>query len=144
DHRPEAPETAPAGLATPEAGPAAHPHPAPGIAARRALGLLVMLSLAVAALIAFAWTAAQVDPAVRAASEPAHTALAVLPFENLTGDAVQDFLADGTTEALIAGLARIGSIRVISRTSVMRFRGSRQSVPEIARELGVTAVLEGS
>lgn len=70
--------------------------------------------------------------------------IAVLPFENLSGDESQSYLADGTTEALIAGLAQVQSIKVISRTSVMRFQGARRPVPEIARELGVNTVLEGS
>jgi len=70
--------------------------------------------------------------------------IAVLPFENLSGDDSQSYLADGTTEALIAELAQVQSITVISRTSVMRFQGARRAVPEIARELGVRTVLEGS
>lgn len=70
--------------------------------------------------------------------------IAVLPFENLSGDDAQAYLADGTTEALIAGLAQVRSIKVISRTSVMRFQGARRPVREIAAELGVTTVLEGS
>ena len=70
--------------------------------------------------------------------------IAVLPFENLSGDESQSYLADGTTEALIAGLAQVKSIKVISRTSVMRFQGARRPVQEIARELGVRSILEGS
>jgi TolB-like protein/DNA-binding winged helix-turn-helix (wHTH) protein/Flp pilus assembly protein TadD len=74
----------------------------------------------------------------------ANASIAVLPFENLSGDESQSYLADGTTEALIAGLAQVRSIKVISRTSVMRFQGARRPVQEIARELGVGTVLEGS
>lgn len=70
--------------------------------------------------------------------------MAVLPFENLSGDEDQLHLADGTTEALSAALAQVRSINVISRTSVMRFQGVRRPVPEIARELGVASILEGS
>jgi serine/threonine-protein kinase len=71
-------------------------------------------------------------------------ALAVLPLENLSHDPDQEYFADGMTEALISNLAKIGALRVISRTSVMRFKGTRKSVPEIARDLGVDAVVAGS
>ena len=70
--------------------------------------------------------------------------IAVLPLENLSGDPGQEFFADGMTEALIAGLAKLGGLRVISRTSAMRYKGTRKPLPEIARELRVDAVLEGS
>jgi TolB-like protein/DNA-binding winged helix-turn-helix (wHTH) protein/Flp pilus assembly protein TadD len=70
--------------------------------------------------------------------------LAVLPIRNVSGDPNQDYYADGLTDALITSLARIGSLRVISQTSAMRYKGTNKAVPEIARELGVDAVLEGS
>jgi len=70
--------------------------------------------------------------------------LAVLPLANLSGDPAQEYFADGMTEALISNLAQIGALRVISRTSVMQFKGTRKALPEIARELKVDAVLEGS
>ena len=70
--------------------------------------------------------------------------LAVLPLENLSGDPAQDFFADGMTDELITNLAKVGSLRVISRTSVMRYKGSRKSLPEIAHDLNVDAVVEGS
>ena len=65
--------------------------------------------------------------------------LAVLPLENLSGDAEQDYFADGMTDALITEFAQIAGLRVISRTSVMRFKGARTSLPSIARELNVEA-----
>jgi serine/threonine protein kinase/tetratricopeptide (TPR) repeat protein len=70
--------------------------------------------------------------------------IAVLPFENLSGDPDQEYFADGMTEALITDLSRIGALMVISRTSVMRFKDSELSLPEIALELGVEAVVSGS
>ncbi|MFQ5818342.1 MAG: protein kinase, partial [Terriglobia bacterium] len=70
--------------------------------------------------------------------------LAVLPLENLSGDPEQDYFADGMTEALIAELGKISALRVISRTSVMQYKGARKPLPEIARELNVDAVVEGS
>jgi len=70
--------------------------------------------------------------------------LAVLPLSNLSGDSTQEYLADEMTEELCGRLARIHDLRVISRTSVMRFKGTKLSVPEIARTLGVDALVEGS
>ena len=76
--------------------------------------------------------------------EPRIRSLAVLPLRNLSGDPAQDYLADGITEALIGRLANIHDLRVISHTSVMRFKNPQLSIPEIARTLGVDAVVEGS
>src|SRR5437764_11484128 len=70
--------------------------------------------------------------------------LAVLPLDNLSGDASQDYFADGMTDELITDLAQISALRVISRTSVMVYKGARRPLPEIARELNVDAVVEGS
>lgn len=70
--------------------------------------------------------------------------IAILPLQNLSGDAKQDYFADGMTEELIADLGQIGPLRVISRTSVMSYKGSKKKLPDIARELGVDAVVEGS
>jgi serine/threonine-protein kinase len=72
------------------------------------------------------------------------TSIAVLPLQNFSGDPQQEFFADGMTEALITDLAQISALRVISRTSVMRYKGTKKSLPEIARELNVDAVVEGS
>ncbi len=68
----------------------------------------------------------------------------MLPLANLSGDPAQEYFADGMTEAFISNLARIRALKVISRTSVMRYKGSNKSLPEIARELNVDAVIEGS
>ena len=70
--------------------------------------------------------------------------LAVLPLRNLSGDPDQDFFAEGMTEALIARLAQIGSLRVISHTSALAYRDVRKPLPQIGRELNVDAVVEGS
>ena len=70
--------------------------------------------------------------------------IAVLPLENMTGDPAQEYLVDGMTDALTTHLAQIGEIRVISRTSAMRFKGAKKTLPEIAQELHVDAVVEGS
>jgi TolB-like protein/DNA-binding winged helix-turn-helix (wHTH) protein/tetratricopeptide (TPR) repeat protein len=70
--------------------------------------------------------------------------LAVLPLENLSGDASQNYFADGMTDELITDLAQISALRVISRTSVMAYKGAQKPLPQIARELNVDAVVEGS
>lgn len=82
---------------------------------------------------------------IRHASLPARIgAVAVLPLRNVGGDPKQEYFVDGMTEAIIADLSRIKALRVISRTSAMRFKGSDLSLPDIARDLNVDAVLEGS
>ena len=75
---------------------------------------------------------------------PEIRSLAVLPLENLSGDPEQEYFTDGMTEALIAQLSEINSLNVISRTSVMQYKGTRKPLPRIARELGVDGVIEGS
>ncbi len=75
---------------------------------------------------------------------PAIQSLAVLPLQDHSGDPGQEYFADGMTEALIASLAKIKALRVIFRTSAMRYRRTRKSLSQIARELNVDAVVEGS
>jgi TolB-like protein/DNA-binding winged helix-turn-helix (wHTH) protein/Flp pilus assembly protein TadD len=72
------------------------------------------------------------------------TSLAVLPLENLSGDPSQEYFADGMTESIIGRLSMIRGLRVISRTSVMQFKGTRESIREIAKTLNVDALVEGS
>jgi TolB-like protein/cytochrome c-type biogenesis protein CcmH/NrfG len=74
---------------------------------------------------------------------PVHS-VAILPLENLSGDRDQDYFADGLTDVLIADLGQVSALRVISRTSAMTYKNSTKTMPEIARELGVDAVVEGS
>jgi TolB-like protein len=71
-------------------------------------------------------------------------ALAVLPLANISGDPQQEYFADGMTETLISAVARIGSLKVISRTSAMRYKHAERRLPQIASELGVDAVVEGT
>jgi serine/threonine protein kinase/tetratricopeptide (TPR) repeat protein len=70
--------------------------------------------------------------------------IAVLPLENLSRDPEQDYFADGMTDALIAGLAQINSLKVISHTSMMQYKGTRKPLPQVGQELGIDAVIEGS
>ena len=75
---------------------------------------------------------------------PVIRSLAVLPFESLSNDASQDYFADGMTDELISDLGQISALRVISRTSVMGYKRARKPLPQIARELNVDAVVEGT
>lgn len=78
------------------------------------------------------------------ANEAVIRSIAVLPLKNLSGDAEQEYFADGMTEALITEFAKLGSLRVISRTSVMLYKETQKPIPEIARELNIDAIVEGS
>ncbi len=78
------------------------------------------------------------------AAVPPIRSIAVLPLDNLSGDPSEEFFADGMTDQLITDLAKVGSLRVISRTSVMQYKGAKKGLPEIARELNVDAIVEGS
>lgn len=80
----------------------------------------------------------------RSSARPPIRSVAVLPLENLSGDPTQEYLADGMTEAVVGRLSGIHDLRVISRTSVMRFKDTKLSVQEIAKTLGVDAIVEGS
>ena len=75
---------------------------------------------------------------------PKIESIAVLPLENLSGDKEQEYFADGMTDELITNLGKIHALRVISRTTAMHFKGTKKTLPEIARELNVDAVVEGS
>ncbi len=74
---------------------------------------------------------------------PIHS-IAVLPLQNLSGDPAQEYFSDGMTDALITDLAQIGSLKVISRTSSMQYKATKKSLPEIARELNVDGIVEGT
>lgn len=105
-------------------------------------GLRVALAASLCVCIGVAWFAIW----YRAAGtvEPRIRSLAVLPLRNLSGDPAQQYLADGITEALIGRLSNIRDLRVTSHTSVMRFKNTQLSLPQIAKSLGVDAVVEGS
>jgi TolB-like protein/DNA-binding SARP family transcriptional activator len=81
---------------------------------------------------------------LRAGSAPTISCLAVLPLENLSGDSAQEYFADGVTDAIITELARYQQLNVISRTSMVRYKRVRKSLPEIARELNCDGVVEGT
>jgi TolB-like protein/DNA-binding winged helix-turn-helix (wHTH) protein/Tfp pilus assembly protein PilF len=135
--RPKRPGSAPGDLA--EAEPA---DTTLVVAPRRqlwpGLRIIVAVALAVSLPIAF-WLFHSREPAPMGIQS-----LAVLPLENLSGDAGQDYFADGMTDELITDLAQISALRVISRTSVMVYKGARKPLPQIAHELNVDAVVEGT
>jgi TolB-like protein/DNA-binding winged helix-turn-helix (wHTH) protein len=103
-----------------------------------------LLTVGLAALVAAGLVYALRPTHAAKPKRPSITAIAVLPLANLSGDPSQEYFADGMTEALIGNLARIRALRVVSRTSVMRFKGAAAPLAEIARTLNVDAVLEGS
>jgi len=100
-----------------------------------ALGVAVTASLAVVVFLYMRGEPAQAGPI---------NSIAVLPLENLMGDPAEDYFVDGMHEAIISNLARLSALKVISRTSAMLYKDSDKRVPEIASELGVDAVVEGS
>ena len=128
------------------ADPPASPAPASPERSTRARPVLAWVVAAVLAVVVSASTAAlwiwrsPVPTAAGAGSERIRS-IAVLPLQNLAGE---EYFADGMTDALIADLGKMGAVDVISRTSVMRFKGTRQPLPDIGRALNVDAILEGS
>jgi len=132
-------EFQPAAMA--EARPTAPVPPATGgvMSWRRTLRLGLIAGASVVLLAVAAWLLVR-----RIHSARGIHSLAVLPLDNLSGDPSQGYFADGMTDELITQLARIPNLRVVSRTSVMATKGSARSLPEIARELDVDAIVEGS
>src|SRR6204780_3860792 len=122
-----------------------HKLPGAGLAVtpKRRLWLMrrvtVALALVLSLLIFFAWLFRS-----RGRAPAGIRSLAVLPLESLSGDASQNYFADGMTDELITDLAQISALRVISRTSVMAYKGARKPLPQIARELNVDAMVEGT
>ena len=121
----------------------------PGLDARERARSGPRLRRVAAALVLVVFGALAIVVALRSrehtgASAGSLRAIAVLPLDNLSGDPGQDYFADGMTEALIAELARVGSWRVTSRTSAMAYKDKPRQLQEIARQLDVDAVLEGS
>jgi TolB-like protein/DNA-binding winged helix-turn-helix (wHTH) protein/Tfp pilus assembly protein PilF len=129
--------------------PHSSPAPAPGgtrrwlVSVRRLTWIPGLLAIALITA-AFVFNIAGIRSRVFARSVPPIHSIAVLPLENLSGDPSQEYFADGITDALITELAQFSSFRVISRTSAMHYKGSRQPLPAIARELNVDAIIEGS
>ena len=117
---------------------------APRRSFRRRPWLVAGLALAAVVAILLLFLLPAVRPHLGSSGAGRIESLAVLPLANLSGDPQQEYFADGMTEELITVLSQIGALRVSSRTSAMRYKGTRKSLPEIARELDVDAVVEGS
>src|SRR5262245_51063880 len=111
---------------------------------RRSLSLWVMLAAGIGIAIGAGIGEARKWMDSRSAATPRISALAVMPLENLSRDPEQQYFADGLTDALITDLVKTGTVRVTSRTSVTRYRGTKKSIAEIGRELNVDAVVEGT
>jgi TolB-like protein/DNA-binding winged helix-turn-helix (wHTH) protein/cytochrome c-type biogenesis protein CcmH/NrfG len=105
---------------------------------------IVFAALAAVLLIALGLYKRLSSPGSPVSNEARISSLAVLPLANLSGDPSQDYLADGMTEELITELSRIQALKVISRTSVMQYKGVRKPLPAIARELNVDGIIEGA
>ena len=108
---------------------------------RRSIVVLLILSAVAAVFAIGVW---YYSHSVQGHSGPHAASLAVLPFENLSGNLSEEYFVDGMTDELITSLAKVSSLRVISRTSVMRYKGTREPLRQIARELNVDAIVEGS
>lgn len=106
-------------------------------------GALAALVVGLAAvLVGLSWS--RVRDRLLGRPAPRIQSLAVLPLTNLSGDPGQEYFSDGMTDALITELAQIGSLKVISRTSSMQYKQTKKSLPEIARELNVDGIIEGT
>src|ERR1022692_1690669 len=129
------------------AGVIREPPAGPASRTRTFAGKLALLGAAavIAVAAALLWNPGHWRGRLTAASPgPQIRSVAVLPFENLSNDPTQEYFADGITDELITDLATLNGVRVISRTSVMPYKGKRQPLPAIAGALGVDAVVEGS
>jgi TolB-like protein/DNA-binding winged helix-turn-helix (wHTH) protein/Tfp pilus assembly protein PilF len=118
------------------------PVDAPAMQTRRLPSLVWRLSALGLVLMTAAFVTWRFHSGTR--PSPVIRSLAVLPLESLSSDASQDYFADGMTDELISNLGQISALRVISRTSVMGYKHARKSLPQIARELNVDAVVEGT
>jgi TolB-like protein/DNA-binding winged helix-turn-helix (wHTH) protein/Tfp pilus assembly protein PilF len=137
----EAAESASALDTVPRRPPAQVGSPSP---ARRFDRRLAAFSVAGIALAAVIYTAVLFQRSDSSDAVPRIDSIAVLPLANLSSDPEQEYFSDGMTDALISQLAGIRSLRVISRQSVMRYKGSATPMPELAAELGVSAIIEGT
>jgi TolB-like protein/DNA-binding winged helix-turn-helix (wHTH) protein/Tfp pilus assembly protein PilF len=105
---------------------------------------IAVLVMTVSLLALVVWGSSQIYQRRSTASVLRISSLAVLPLENLSGDSTQDYFSDGMTDELITDLAKLPSVRVISRTSTAQYKGTRKTIPQIARELNVDALVEGT
>lgn len=110
----------------------------------RAIAILGLAAIAAVGVLVWKFGGRSMSRSVQSVNSPRVYTLAVLPLDNLSHDDSQDYFSDGITDALITSLAQVEALHVISRTSAMRYKKTSKSLPQIARELGVDAILEGS
>ena len=122
---------------------ASQDEPLPGLRWKLWLSASLLISIAVVALL-LGYSNLRSKLISRPASESQIHSLAVLPLKSLSSDQNQDYFAEGMTDSIITELGKIGALRVISHQSVMQYKGTMKSVPEIARELNADAIVEGS
>ncbi len=127
----------------PPAAPPTSSQPAPKPRTRVA-AVAALILLVVAVLLIALKTARMRDRLFPGSRARQIHSIAVLPLTNLSGDAAQDYFADGMTDELITALAKNRNLRVVSRTSAMQYKGAKRPLPDIARELNVDGILEGS
>ena len=128
----------------PESGQAAPDTPSASSTARRWVAVSAVLGAGLGIVIALSIGYPRSWPGSRSSEAPQISALAVIPLENLSRDPEQEYFADGMTDALITDLAKMGSLRITSRTSVMRYKATKKSIKEVGRDLNVDAVVEGT
>lgn len=140
-------EQSPAGINGAQASAPTPEHPVSGHVKSRIL-LALWVAASVIVLIVLVLVGSNIlglrDRILRRPAPVAVHSIAILPLENLSGNPAEDYFADGMTDELTTNLAKVSSLAVIGRTSIMRYKGTRKSVPEIAHELNVDALVEGS
>src|SRR5262249_16563570 len=137
-----APVTLPSGESSPEISPKTEVSRWPWVH-RWTTGVFAGLLGGALLMTVFGFDVAGVRGWLRSRTSPIHS-LVVLPLQNLSNDSQQDYFAAGMTDELLTELAQVGDLRVISRTSSMSYKSTNKTLPQIARELNVDAVLEGS
>jgi TolB-like protein/DNA-binding winged helix-turn-helix (wHTH) protein len=117
---------------------------APARTSRRTLQLSLAAAFGIVIVLAAGISVGKIWPRFSVGTTPQIRSIAVLPLQNLSANPAQEYFSDGMTDALITDLAQIGSLKVISRTSSLQYKQTKKSLPEIARELGVDGIVEGT
>ncbi len=131
-------------VATMKAEPKANPLPVPQTGRKSVIRIAIATAIALIAVVALVWWRAHRGGGQTSPADAQIQSLAVLPLVNLSGDPQQEYFAEGMTDAITTDLAKLHAVKVISRTSAMRFKDAQKPLPEIAHALGVDGILEGS
>ena len=116
----------------------------PAHTSRRTLQLSLAVAFGVVIVLAAGISVGKIWPRLTVGATPQIRSIAVLPLQNLSADPAQEYFSDGMTDALITDLAQISNLKVVSRTSSLQYKLTKKSLPEIARELGVDGIVEGT